>query len=241
MPFLRPKYGIPNLRMQELHPILYRFIEDEYIDRFFQTGELQISTIPRCRKIENKERRDVHEAVYGYEFVDSEGSHYLDARVGENAFVLCASLTQAACHDENYKHCLELRSIDMLAEEIGVQLVEQGYDVREILSGPCNYSEKLRVIDLSGSDTTFKELVMKKDCNGLYKPDSEKVDAVLNRLGRGAFYTTKSFRYMFEFEYRILWLCQSDIPADPVIVKIQHPEWFGEKIPSVDIVERKVV
>lgn len=241
MTSLCPKYGDPNLRIQGLHPILYRFIEDEYIDLFLRTGELQISTIRHCRELESKERRDANEAVYGYVFVDSEGSHYLDASVGENAFVLCASLTQAACHDENCKHCLELRSIDLLAEEIGVQLVEQGYDVREVLSGPCNYSEKLRVIDLIGSDTTLKGLVMTKDRNGLYRPNSEKTDAVLNRLGRGAFYTTKSFRYMFEFEYRILWMCQSFVPEKPVIVKIQHPEWFGEKIPSVNIVERKVV
>ena len=233
---LRPRYTDSDrneLFVAHIPPILYRFIEERYIDEFLDTGRLQISTIPKCRKLENENRRDPTESVYGYVFLDENGSHQLQAKVGENAFVLCASLSQAAYHKKEIKACLELRCIDQLAIEIASQLKLAGFDICEILSGPCIYAQKMRLIDLRGSGESFNSLIMAQDEKGQLNVDNKKVDDILGRLGRGAFYTTKELCFMNEHEYRIMWLCQSAVPDEYVYVTIPNPERYGCKIPAI--------
>lgn len=238
---MRPNYpgDIKNskLEMRQCVPVLYRFIEERYIDEFINEGKLMISTIPRCRNLENSKRNDKYEAVYGYNFIDEEGAHSLDAIVGENAFVLCTSLTQCAEHEKGYTWCLELHNVGKLVDEITNQLRQIGYDVCEVLSGPCNYAMKRREISLKRSGEKFSDLVMDIGDDGLLSVNNKKVNDVLRRLGVGAFYTTKDFGFVNEHEYRILWLCQSAVPRDPVFVWIQNPLLFGCKIPALDLKE----
>ena len=233
---LRPRYTDSDrneLFVSHIPPILYRFIEAQHIDEFLNTGRLQISTIPKCRKLENEKRRDTTESVYGYAFLDDNGFHKLQAKVGENAFVLCASLSQAAYHEKGIKACLELRCIDQLAIEVANQLKLAGFDISEILSGPCNYARKMRLIDLKGSGESFNSLIMTQDEKRQLKVDNKKVDDILGRLGRGAFYTTKELCFMHEHEYRIMWLCQSAVPDEYVYVTIPNPERYGCKVSAI--------
>lgn len=238
---LRPDYPqhaqSAMLEIKHCMPVLYRFIEERYIDEFLNDGKLMISTIRRCRAMENSERADKHESEYHYVFVDGEEKCALDARVADNAFVLCTSLTQCAMHKNEHLQCLELHNVELLVDEITSQLRGAGYDVCEVMAGPCNYAEKGRVIDLRGSGVSVSDLLMRGGEEGQLKADSRKVDRVLEVLGRGAFYTTKDFRFLPEHEYRILWLCQSAVPKDPVFVTIPDPCRFGCKIPAIALKE----
>ena len=238
---MRPNYPDDTknskLQMQQCVPVLYRFIEERYIDEFINEGKLMISTMPRCRHLEDSKRNDKYEGVYGYDFIDEEGVHPLDAIVGENVFVLCTSLTPCAEHKKDDTLCLELHNVGKLVNEITNQLRQMGYAVCEVLSGPCNYAMKRREISLKGSGKKFSDLVMDIGDDGQLSVNNKKVNDVLSCLGVGAFYTTKDLGFVNEHEYRILWLCQSAVPRDPVFVWIQDPIRFGCKIPAFDLRE----
>ena len=235
---LRPNYGpsVSNIDIGAVYPILYRFMEERYIDEFLNEGKLQISTMPFCRKYEDAQRSDCSEAYYGYVFCDGEESWSLTARVAENAFVLCSSLTQCAFHEPSITHCLEIREADQLAREIADKLKEAGYDVCEMLAGPCNYSMKGRVIDLTGSDESIRSLFMKSVWPNKLIPDADKIACVLSKLGKGALYFTKPFCFMREHEFRLLWLCREAVNVDHVVVTIDNPERFGCKVQSGNFV-----
>ena len=238
---MRPDYPqsakCVKLEIQHCMPVLYRFVDEQYIDEFLVSGKLMISTIRRCRAMENSERADKHESEYHYVFIDGKGKCALDARVADNAFVLCTSLTQCAMHKNAHLHCLELHNVELLVDEITSQLRGAGYDVCEVMAGPCNYAEKGREIDLRGSGVSVSDLLMRGCEEGQLKADSRKVDRVLEVLGRGAFYTTKDFRFLTEHEYRILWLCKTAVPIAPVFVTIPAPCRFGCKIPAITLKE----
>ena len=148
---LRPDYPrhaqSAKLEIKHCMPVLYRFIEERYIDEFLSDGKLMISTIRHCRASENSKRADKHEAHYHYVLIDETGACQLDAMVADNAFVLCTSLTQCAAHEKEHLHCLELHNVELLVDEITSQLRGTGYDVCEVMAGPCNYAEKGREIE----------------------------------------------------------------------------------------------
>ena len=57
------------------HPQLFRYIKEEFIDSFFENGELGITTLRKCRKHE-RARRDESEGLLGYYYrsADKDGT-----------------------------------------------------------------------------------------------------------------------------------------------------------------------
>ena len=223
----RPSYNLKqqngDLSICHSIPVLYRFVEEKYIDEFLTSGRLMISTIRRCRQLENLRRIDPRESCYKYVFLWSDCETHVEAAFGENAFVLCCSLSQCVEHNEPHVYCIELHHWENLAVEIGRCLRQQGFPIGEIFAGPCNYIAKSRVIDMRPMSSEFLQMH-----DGTI--DIAKVDSILMALGRSAFYTTKDVRFAKEQEYRILWLSNSETPVDPVFVTIDHPERFACKV-----------
>ncbi len=206
-------------------PVLNRFLSDEHIDDFLGKGELRISTLRQCRTLTDKKRCDTSEARYRYEMQWADRWTDLNATVGENAFVLCCSLTQYAIHECSCGSCLEIHHWQELVLEIGEQLRQQGFPIAEIFAGPCNYAAKSRSIDM-------RPMRYSDVCGPNDKCDSGKLSSILARLGPEAFYMTKSIDYAEEYEYRIIWLSNAKIEEDCAFVTIQHQERFGCKVPA---------
>jgi hypothetical protein len=217
---LRPSYTDQQLTeplvISHACPVLYRFMADRHIDEFLEKGQIQISTIPHCRKTEDARRSDRMESVYRYDFEWNDCITSVNALVGENAFVLCCSLTQCAIHDKAHTNCLELHDWHNLAAEIGEQLRIMGYTIGEIFDGPCNYAQKIRSIN------------MRPNNNG-----DVTIEEILSRIGQEALYTTKHFSFVEEHEYRIMWLSREKIPEDPIIVTVKEPKRYGCKVPAI--------
>ena len=217
---LRPSYTARQLAeplgISHACPVLYRFIEDEYIDDFLERGRIQISTIPHCRKIEDGRRRDTRESAYEYNLEWSDRVTLVNTLVGENAFVFCCSLTQCALHDKAHTSCLELHNWHELALEVGGQLRNMGYPIGKIFAGPCNYAQKRRRIDMRPNN--YGEV---------------RIDEILSTIGQEALYTTKDFWFAEEHEYRIIWLSNEKVSTDPIIVTVKEPKRYGCKIPAI--------
>ena len=224
---LRPAYSKEELEgalhVHHAYPVLYRFMEEKYVNEFLETGRLMISTIRHCRALEDQRRNDKNESAYSYELTWMDCSEIVDARVGDNAFVLCCSLTQTAIHNSQNHSCLELHHWNDLVIEIGGQLRAQGFSIGEIFAGPCNYAVKSRQIDMS----PLRSSEIRSD-SGIV--DSRKVDSIMAGVGRELFYITKDLNFVNEHEYRIMWLSNDAAPSDPVFVNIKSPKRYGSKV-----------
>ena len=227
---LRPAYtdGQLNGRLSISYscPVLYRFMSDEHIGDFLSKGILRISTLRQCKTLKDAIRRDTSEAAYQYNLQWADCFTDLNATLGENAFVLCCSLTQYAIHECSCSSCLEIHHWQELALEIGEQLRHQGFPIAEVIVGPCNYAAKRRTIDMR--PRKYSDV-----CCPDGKVDSGKLSRILVCLGHEAFYMTKSIDYAEEYEYRFIWLSSEKIKEDYAFVTIKHPERFGCKIPAL--------
>ena len=217
---LRPLYSVQQLTgalsISHACPVLYRFMEERYIDDFLERGRLMISTIPHCRRLEDERRGDKTEATYGYDLEWGDCTTLVNTQVGENAFVFCCSLTQCAIHDKTHTSCLELHNWHELASEVGGQLRNMGYPIGEIFAGPCNYAQKRRRIDMRPKN--YGEV---------------RIEEILSAIGQEALYTTKDFWFAEEHEFRIMWLSNEKVSTDPIIVTVKEPKRYGCKIPAI--------
>ena len=125
-------------------PVVYRFIDEQYVNDFWKKGILKLTTFSKCKELEDKNRKDDKEGqseLYGYD-----GSYTLQIGygVGCNAIMLCTSLCSYYKNSDNkvYKKYIEIFDVNGLLFAIAEQLMEKGYSINEILFGPCFYRKK---------------------------------------------------------------------------------------------------
>lgn len=223
------------MKISHCSPVVYRFMKEEYIDRFLRNGELQLSTMSSYRKNPTI-RQDEEEGEYLFYFTNKEGTVGIDCSIGANAYLLSTALSFAALHNKDHKYCLEFRDVDSLANIVANRLqAEYGFRVREIVVGPCNYSERMRTIALPDS-MAFAEIGLKK---GEMPEDDEIVDASLfyrklrTQFGDRICFT-KPARLLAEQEYRIIWLVDH-VVEEPIKVHLTNPGSLATKIHSINM------
>lgn len=97
----------PTLRIKNtaynnsvIPPVLYRTIGENHVNDLFNKGELLISTINRCRILENDARRDKYELRNVVEIREGEKMARTEIRFDDTLLVLCTSLPP---HKRRYK------------------------------------------------------------------------------------------------------------------------------------------
>lgn len=79
-------------------PRVYRYLNDEYISRFFESGVIRISSFEVFRKYNDEVRGDSHEGHGGVTGVSVDGAtqfHNVPLGVDEGAYMLSASLVSS--------------------------------------------------------------------------------------------------------------------------------------------------
>ena len=127
--------------IQYYRPEIYRFIEEQYVDRFLGSGELRLTSLRKLREDENA-RIDRDEGLFEQKIVDEKSGNcvVLHSDPHENVYVLCASLSPYAYNPQKYKYCLKIINVKKFADAITDALEESGYSVVSVMAGPCNYS-----------------------------------------------------------------------------------------------------
>ncbi len=73
-------------------PIVYRFMDEQYVDDFWKNGVLKLTTFSKCKELEDKNRKDDKEGqseLFGY---DNQYTLKIGFGVGSDAIMLCTSL-----------------------------------------------------------------------------------------------------------------------------------------------------
>lgn len=205
-------------------PVVYRFIEEQYIDEFLETGILQLSTFRRCGKLEDPMRKDGREGesiIVGVRDAMRMETHM---RTGDEALLLCTSL---ASHyvDKNGEKCrcaLEIFDVGGLVDACSEAIIANGYHIKNVQIGPCFYSEK----------KIFGEL-MEEEMKKFGKDGNLTLDdifAIPQRLAGPKMFFQKPIEKAIEMEYRMVWLVYPDPQDETLLIQIEEPQKYARKI-----------
>lgn len=204
-------------------PPLYRFldIEGKYVDMFFEKGTLKLTTFEKCKELEDANRKDSKEGqseLFGYD-----GSYKIQIGfgVGNDTIMLCTSLCSNYKNDKNevYTKYIEIIDVQGLLLAIADQLKKGGYIVKNIMFGPCFYTEKE-----FHKDVNSKALREKLDKEQVF--DWNEMMKLTNYISGYDIYFQKPIDKRHENEFRLLWIVDNIKKDKDIIVTIPHPEAF---------------
>ena len=202
-------------------PFLYRFIEAQYVDMFFETGKLKLTTFEDCKNLEDENRKDTKEGqseLFGY---DGDYKVEIEYGVGSDAIMLCTSLSSEY---EDYKGTIYDKYIEIFDAQgllfaIADQLTKNGYVIKNILFGPCFYAKKEfhnTVCSDKLRERMDKEQVI----------DWDEMTKIANTIGGNNMFFQKPIDKRFENEFRFLWLVDNIKKNQDIFVIIPHPEVY---------------
>ena len=214
----RAKEFVPPIQVSYEPPVMYRFIGKEYIDRFFETGELQLSTFNRCKTAEVGGRSDTGEGICT--FVGIMGDQTVETVVGAggNPLMLCFSLGVNARHDK-YDGSIVVHDFPRFMMSITEELVKKGVPVLRVMHGPCTYSERLIVKRGIREDESMSQFVNAVSGNKS-SFDFDLLRIIANQIGGVRNYFTKPPCFSDEQEYRMVWDCADGYEGDVIKVNL---------------------
>lgn len=183
-------------------PVIYRYLEKTFVDSFFETGSLRISSFSTFAKHKDEERQDSKE---GYGLVvhrNNEGqgqTMVASISQGHNAYVLCGAmsfrpeLAQAFGADSGF------RINDSIGFSEAISKYIPGFYIG--MEGPCLYLPR-RTIDRDMGPVDLDS--MKVSPEGKELDMGKLFQAVFSAAGDDLFFL-KSDRFAHQNEYRLLW------------------------------------
>lgn len=183
-------------------PYLYRYLEKPYVDVFFETGALRLSSFAEFSKHSDEQRLDGSEGrgLVSHVTAESGGQTIMAAiRQGHTAYVLCASTIFSVDISKDFGTESGFRINDVFGFANAVSRHVPGFNAG--IEGACHYLPS-RVLE---RDMGYVDIETMR-----VSPDSKNIDmgkmmqAVFGLAGDDMFFL-KHIRYASQNEYRLLW------------------------------------
>lgn len=206
-------------------PTAFRLMPRKYVDAFFATGELRLSSFRAFSKHKDEERKD---ATEGDNVIVGRGpATTIFARTvhGSDAFVLCAT----ACPPtrdilERFGSDAAIQIFDTTGFAAAVAKFVPG--MRQGFEGYCHYSDG--AIEYKIADVDLEYFKLNKDAKEL---DLSKMGGYLQNLAGNAVFFRKRSEFRHQLEYRWIWLTSA--PQDVLMIEIPDARnfclpWYAE-------------
>ena len=196
-------------------PVIYRYMERRFVDAFFETGSLRISSFAAFANHKDEQRKDSNEGQGIVIHRNSEGQGQTTVSViaqRHNAYVLCG----AKAYRDNLAHSFNTDSGFRINDSLGFSEAICKYlpGFYMGMEGPCLYLAKRTVMSDMGH-IDFESM----------KTSKEEKEMDMVKLAQNIFATAgddlfflKSDVYAHQNEYRMLWLSPHDVTGHIDIV-----------------------
>jgi hypothetical protein len=186
-------------------PTLFRFLEKQFVDQFFQDGTLRLSTFDKFKKHEDEQRLGKQEGKITFVHRTSQrGGQTLEAFAahGQNAYVLCGAMRFENELMDAFNCDSYIRINDPTKFGMAISKHLPGFIAG--FEGPCLYqANKIIEKDLGYIDlNSFKTQTGQVDMN--------KLQSFINHHMSFYPYFLKDKSYSHQMEYRLLWLTSSE-------------------------------
>jgi len=203
-------------------PNLYRYMNKEYIDLFFEKGILRLSSFERFRKYPDEIRGDKHEGSGGLTGTsDKSGFQFhVMTQIGNDAYVFCTSVLESDSIKKEFESNAYFRITKPLEFSVAISNAIPGF--QRSFQGFCNYRE-YRIIN---------KLVKDLDIRDFTGPDGniiiggQKGNHRINQiLGSGIdLMFLKEKKYQPQVEYRFIWIINNQFYSMKEYIDIECKE-----------------
>lgn len=130
-------------------PTVYRYLEQEYIDKFFEEGIIQLSSFAQFAEHEDEARKDSDEGVNIMTVEDEDSAIIGVGAAGRDAYVFCGSTiaSDELMEEFGVDGYFKINDTRAFAREISKSL-EQSDDVKQVkrgVEGFCEYADGNRI------------------------------------------------------------------------------------------------
>ena len=205
-----------RIKSEVNQPVVWRFMGKNRVEKFFETGELRISTYANFAKNDSLIRKDDDEGNVTLHSVEESLISKMGIGVGENALVLCTSLSQNNTFSDGttYDACIEINDLLSFIRVITLKLAEK-VNVKGVVHGSCMYHNK-EIYNRAKNDILSE--IMKQTSNG-NSFDFALLTRLAEETGGNKVYFSKPMEKREECEYRIVWLTDKE-QSDAIIINV---------------------
>jgi len=205
------------------HNPLFRYLDSQFVDSFFDSGELLLTTYRRCRAHEDLVRRDDREGKFNYYMTHENSAIAIMRIVGDRSYMLCTSSLASRNLAERFRtdshFVIEDPSgfCDAISAALpGLQTVKHGpceylseRSETKLLSAPIqpNMTKILAAI-ASGEPSDLEELF-----NEMHQDFSRRFDDQTTDVS----YFAKPNTFAGEEEFRMIWTMDEELDDGKII------------------------
>lgn len=218
----------------------FRYLESHYIQKFFESGELQLTTYSSCKKHESEIRKDELEGKCHFELSHgNEGvaGHYL---VGYRSYMLCLSMIESKSLMERFSvdGYFLINDLQAFAEaiakcvpnfesgKIGACTYLEARSIKKSTSLPLNLSNPQAMINaLEEANTLKSEAPVDAELKRMQNTISRAIDS---EMGDDPYFI-KENKFSVEAELRIVWTVPYNVEA-PLLVACPEAVRFCSQV-----------
>ena len=203
-------------------PIIYRMMAKEYVERFFATGELLISSFDRFRQHADEQRKDKE----GWNIICGRGTKQTVFAVtghGRDAFILCGTAAKDPDLMDAFNADAAIQIYDPTA--FASVITRQLPGVRQGFEGFCYYIDGS--IECNISDFELDQL---KQTSGGNLDLNRLGGFVLNMAGLAVFFR-KALKFRNQLEYRWAWITDHSV-TDHIVIHAADARQFCATVVS---------
>jgi hypothetical protein len=182
-------------------PIVYRYLNKEHVDQFFDSGRLRLTAMPEFRKYPDEELGDAEEGNLAARSTTTNGGSFVFVgQVGHDALVMsCAQrlgddLKAAFKRDSAFRIKEPISFANAIAQKLRI--------FREGVEGPCIYTDDTTLQRNAPSHTPSTFF----DTDGGFVLGTPNQGQVMREVVGPEFYFKKRAKYQHQCEYRFVWL-----------------------------------
>jgi len=187
-------------------PITYRYMDQRFIDQFFENGILRISSFRKYKTYPDEIRGDKSEGGGSYETKTKEGTQFLlMTNTGESEYMLCSSLIQ----NEDLKKKFSVNSYFKIIKplEFSAAISNSIPGCTQSFLGFCNYQD-YRIIKKKIHDFSINEFTDEKGSIIIGGPKmSQRTNEIMENGIELMF--LKESKYQTQAEFRFIWSINS--------------------------------
>lgn len=203
-------------------PEVFRYLEQRYIDDFFSTGLIRLSTFMQFKKYPDEQLGDSTEGknvLYG---TDGEKSFIALTQHGVNSYVLCTSTNEKPELLDSFKKDGYFKITDTTGFAAAIANRIPGF--MDGLEGFCKYQTE-RNIKRELPNSIIADLLS----NPENKISLDKLFALTSQVGQEDVFFIKHTSYMQQNEYRFIWNVSSTT-NDALFIDCPEAIQFCKKI-----------
>lgn len=203
-------------------PMLTRYMEEQYVEEFFEEGKLRISSFKSFRSNPDEEQGDTQEGCVSAQLSTPNGSHAILGINGQEAYVLCATTVESKTLEASFSTRAGFRIIDTLGFAQAISSHIPGFVAG--LEGLCSYRDAPSVEKTLISDFPLTDSFPNPE---VWAAEYEKFVANQSRDS----YFLKRSRYSYQAEYRFIWFAQRN-ERDFIDIVCPEARMFCQPIPN---------